>query len=114
MGDVRALNLWLSLSRCGDEAPGLDLVARRLDGLVATETDDAVLSFQVSDRKAREVAGDVPILRPVFEPGDALFFDGMLLHQTGSDPSMPRVRFGIENWFFGASSFPGNFTPIAI
>ena len=30
MGDVRALNLWLSLSRCGDEAPGLDIVLRRL------------------------------------------------------------------------------------
>ena len=29
MGDVRALNLWLSLSRCGDEAPGLDIVPRR-------------------------------------------------------------------------------------
>ena len=26
MGDVRALNLWVSLSRCGDEAPGLDVV----------------------------------------------------------------------------------------
>ena len=31
MGDVAALNLWLSLSRCGDEAPGLDIVPRRLD-----------------------------------------------------------------------------------
>ena len=31
MGDVRALNLWLSLSRCGDDAPGLDIVPRRLD-----------------------------------------------------------------------------------
>ena len=26
MGPVRSLNLWLSLSRCGDEAPGLDIV----------------------------------------------------------------------------------------
>ena len=31
MGEVKALNLWLSLSHCGDEAPGLDLVPRRLD-----------------------------------------------------------------------------------
>ena len=31
MGEVRSLNLWLSLSRCGDEAPGLDIVPRRLD-----------------------------------------------------------------------------------
>ena len=39
MGDVRALNLWLSLSRCGDESPGLDIVPRRLDDLVATTTE---------------------------------------------------------------------------
>ena len=114
MGDVRSLNLWLALSRCGDVAPGLDIVPRRLDGLVATQTDEAVLPYQVSQRRAEEAAGETPIVRPVFEPGDALFFDGMLLHQTGSDPAMPRPRFGIESWFFGASGFPGTFTPMAI
>jgi hypothetical protein len=31
MGPVRSLNLWLALSRCGDEAPGLDIVPRRLE-----------------------------------------------------------------------------------
>ena len=43
MGDVRALNLWLSLSRCGDESPGLDMVPRRLDYLVTQQTEEAVL-----------------------------------------------------------------------
>jgi Phytanoyl-CoA dioxygenase (PhyH) len=114
MGDVRSLNLWLALSRCGDEAPGLDLVPRRLDGLVATGTDEAVLSYQVSQRVAEEAAGDRPIVRPVFEPGDALFFDELFLHQTGSDPAMPHPRFAIENWFFGASSFPREFAPLAV
>jgi hypothetical protein len=114
MGDVRALNLWLALSRCGDEAPGLDVVPRRLDGLVATQTDEAVLSYQVSQRKAEEAAGDTPIVRPIFEPGDALFFDELFLHQTGSDPGMPNPRFAIESWFFGASGFPREFAPLAI
>ena len=86
MGDVRALNLWLSLSRCGDESPGLDVVPRRLDQIVATATDDAVLDYQVSQAKAEEAAGDKRITRPIFEPGDALFFDELFLHQTGSDP----------------------------
>ena len=53
MGDVRALNLWLSLSRCGDEAPGLDIVPRRLDQLVATGTDEAMLDYQVSQAQGR-------------------------------------------------------------
>ena len=86
LGDVRALNLWLALSRCGDEAPGLDIVPRRLDGFVTTQTDEAVLSYQVSQRMAEEAAGATAIVRPIFEPGDALFFDELFLHQTGSDP----------------------------
>lgn len=114
MGEVRALNLWLSLSRCGDESPGLDIVPRRLDGIVATATDEAVLSYQVSQAKAEEAAGDVPIVRPIFEPGDALLFDELFLHQTGSDPSMPKPRFAIESWFFGGSAFPGDYAPIAV
>jgi Phytanoyl-CoA dioxygenase (PhyH) len=114
MGDVRALNLWLSLSRCGDESPGLDIVPRRLDEIVATTTDEAVLSYQVSQRKAEEAAGDKPIIRPIFEPGDALFFDELFLHQTGSDPSMPKPRYAIESWFFGGSAFPGEYGPVAV
>jgi Phytanoyl-CoA dioxygenase (PhyH) len=114
MGDVRALNLWLSLSRCGDESPGLDIVPRRLDHIVATATDDAVLDYQVSHSKAEEAAGDKPIVRPIFEPGDALFFDELFLHQTGSDPSMPKPRFAIESWFFGGSAFPREYGPIAV
>jgi hypothetical protein len=114
MGDVRALNLWLSLSRCGDESPGLDIVPRRLDHIVATATDDAVLDYQVSQAKAEQAAGDKPIVRPIFEPGDALFFDELFLHQTGSDPAMPKPRFAIESWFFGGSAFPGEYGPIAV
>jgi hypothetical protein len=114
MGDVRSLNLWLSLSRCGDESPGLDIVPRRLDRLVTTQTDEAFLDIQVSQKKAEEAAGDKPIMRPIFEPGDALFFDELFLHKTASDPSMPRPRFAIENWFFGGSAFPGEYAPVAV
>ena len=114
MGKVRSLNLWLALSRCGDVAPGLDLVPRRLDGLAPAGTDEAMLPYQVSQSKAEAAAGDTPIIRPIFEPGDALFFDELFLHQTGSDPSMPNPRFAIENWFFGGSAFPGEFAPVAV
>jgi hypothetical protein len=114
MGEVRALNLWLSLSRCGDEAPGLDIVPRRLDHIVSTGTEGTVVDFQVSRENVEKAAGDVAIMRPIFEPGDALFFDDYFLHQTGSDPSMPKPRFAIENWFFGPSAFPGDYAPIAV
>ncbi len=114
MGEVRALNLWLSLSRCGDVAPGLDIVPRRLEHLVQAQTDEAMLDYQVSERAAADAAGDKPIIRPIFEPGDALFFDDLFLHKTGSDPSMPNPRFALENWFFGGSAFPREYSPIAV
>jgi hypothetical protein len=112
MGDVKALNLWLSLSRCGDEAPGLDIVPRRVDHVVIDH--DVMLDVELTRAKAREAAGDVPILRPIFEPGDALLFDELFLHQTASDPAMPNPRFAIESWFFGGSAFPGDYAPLAV
>ena len=48
MGDVRALNVWLSLSHCGDEAPGMDIVPRRLDHIVPTGTEGANFNWSVS------------------------------------------------------------------
>lgn len=113
MGDVRALNVWLSLSRCGDEAPGLDVVPKRVDYLVEAGTDGAPLSYVISPAKVEEAAGEAGIVRPIFEPGDVLLFDDLFLHQTGSDPSMPNPRYAIESWFFGASGFPEDYAPIA-
>jgi hypothetical protein len=114
MGPVRALNLWVSLSRCGDESPGLDLVPRRLEEYVKSGGEGTFLDFQISQQMAEQAAGDKPIIRPIFEPGDALFFDELFLHSTGSDPSMPKPRYAIENWFFGGSAFPADYAPIAV
>src|SRR5579884_313116 len=84
MGDVRSLNLWLSLSRCGDLAPGLDIVPRRIDHYLANTPDtDTYFDYTISDARVRRAAGQVGVIRPVFEPGDALFFDERFLHQTG-------------------------------
>lgn len=113
LGDVRALNVWLSLSRCGDVAPSMDVVPRRLDDFVPTGTEGTYLDFQVSQQVAEQAAGDVGIVRPIFNPGDALLFDDLMLHQTGSDPSMPNPRYAIESWFFGPSAYPANYVPIA-
>lgn len=114
MGDVRAVNVWLSLSRCGDLAPGLDLVPKRVDHLVEAGTDGAPLSYVISPAKVEEAAGEAGIIRPIFEPGDVLLFDDLFLHQTGSDASMPNPRYAIESWFFGASGFPQDYAPIAV
>ena len=108
MGEVRSLNLWLSLSRCGDVAPGLDIVPRRFDHFVTTQTDEALLDYMISQRMAEEAAGETPIMRPIFEPGDALLFDDMFLHKTGSDPVDAASRGSRSRT--GSSAPPGSRT----
>jgi hypothetical protein len=115
LGQVRALNVWLSLSRCGDEAPGLDIVPRRVDRLLASGVEAGTMfPIHIPDELVVEAAGDAGILRPIFEPGDALLFDELFVHQTGSDPEMPNPRYAIESWFFGPSAFPGDYAPLAV
>ncbi len=114
MGDVRALNVWLSLSRCGDEAPGMDVVPRRLDHIVPTGTEGAMFEWSVSEQVAEETAADVGVLRPIFEPGDVLLFDEMFLHSTAAEPEMRKSRWAIESWFFGASASPSKYSPLAV
>ncbi len=113
LGDVRALNVWLSLSRCGDVAPGLDAVPRRLDSIVPTGTEGAVFDWSVSRAVAEEAAGAGGIARPIFEPGDALIFDELFLHSTAAEPEMTGTRFAVECWFFGPSAFPSKYAPLA-
>lgn len=113
LGDVQALNVWLALNRCGDEAPGMDVVPRRIDHIVATGTEGATNDWSVSRTVAEQAAGDTGIHRPVFEPGDALLFDELFLHSTAAEPTMPNSRYAVESWFFGPSAFPANYAPIA-
>jgi hypothetical protein len=114
LGPVRAMNVWLALSRCGDVSPGLDVVPRRLDQHAEAGGEGTIIDIQVSQQVAERLAGDRGVLRPIFNPGDALLFDELFLHQTGSDPEMPDTRYAIESWFFAASAFPEDYTPIAI
>ena len=113
MGDVRALNVWLSLSHCGDEAPGMDIVPRRLDGILTSGQEGADFNWSISEQVAEEAAGVTGIVRPIFEPGDVLLFDDLFLHTTAAEPSMPKSRLAIESWFFGASASPEQYSPLA-
>lgn len=112
--DVRTLNLWLALSPCGTDAPGLDVVPRRFDEILPTGTGDALFDWSVAPSVAAEVAGgDDGIVSPEFAPGDALLFDHLFLHRTGVTPDMTRERWAIESWFFAPSTYPGGQIPLA-
>ena len=108
--DINSVNVWLGLSHCGVDAPGLDIVPRRFDDLVETGTQGAVFDWSVSPGVVESF--DSPVLRPELAPGDALLFDHMFLHRTGIDPGMTRERHAIETWFFAPSSYPDGQIPI--
>ena len=111
---VRTLNLWLALSSCGVDAPGLEIVPRRFDEVLPTGTEGALFDWSVSPTVVAKVAGRADaVLSPRFEPGDALLFDHLFLHRTGVQPGMSRERHAIETWFFAPSTYPDGQIPLA-
>jgi hypothetical protein len=109
---VRAVNVWVALSHCGDTAPGLDIVAGRLHELAPRGTDGAWFDWSVGDAVARTLSGGAAILRPIFEAGDAILFDDMNLHRTAVAPEMTEERYAIESWFFAPSHYPDAQIPV--
>jgi ectoine hydroxylase-related dioxygenase (phytanoyl-CoA dioxygenase family) len=107
---VKALNIWLALDHCGTDAPSLDVVPKRLSGVV--EDADSRYEWAVSDDAVLRTADATPIVRPRFEPGDALLFDHLLLHRTGASAEMRRERRAIESWFFAPAAYPADQLPI--
>jgi len=110
--EVRSLNLWLSLSHCGQDAPGLDILPRRLDALAPTGTEGANFDWAVSPAVVDDLARGTAVARPQFAPGDAMLFDHMFLHRTAIDPTMTRERYAIETWFFAPSAYPADQVPL--
>jgi hypothetical protein len=110
--DIRAVNVWVALSPCGEDSPGLDVVARRMPDIAPTGTEGAWFDWSVGAPVVDRVAEGAPIQRPIFEAGDAMLFDDMLLHRTAIDPEMTRERYAIESWFFAPSRYPGDQIPV--
>ena len=113
--DVRTINVWLALSPCGVDAAGLDIVARRLPYVLQTGSHGATFNWSVGPGLVETlVEGGVEIASPVFEPGDALLFDHLMLHRTGARPNLTRPRWAIETWFFAPSCHPIDQGPLML
>jgi hypothetical protein len=108
---IRTLNVWISLSRCGRDSPGLDLLPKRVE-LVETGTEGSMFPWSTARAVVERVSGGTPIVRPEFEPGDVLLFDERFLHRTACEPGMTHERYAIESWFFAPSSYPARSLPL--
>ena len=113
LGDgIRAINIWVALSDCGVDSPGIDLLPRRLDHVVETGTGGSIFDWAVGPAVVETLATHAPVVRPRFGAGDVLLFDDLFLHRTGIEPDMVRPRYAIESWFFARSSYPDGQVPL--
>ena len=112
--DIQSVNIWTALSDCGETAPGMELVLKRLDNYILNSCDN-VFDWSVADSQVDErFREQVPVVTPKFNAGDMLIFDHWLLHRTHRDPSMTDYRYAIESWFFADSAFPKGRTPLVV
>lgn len=111
--DINSLNMWLPLSRCGGStgAPGMDVVPRRINDIASAE--GAQFDWSVSDAQVGNKHAQNGPVAPVFDIGDAFFFDHFYLHRTQFRTDFDKLRYAVETWFFGESTFPKNQIPLA-
>jgi hypothetical protein len=112
--DIRAMNIWVALTDCGRDAPGMELVTQNLDHIVATGTEGARFDWSVSPREVETLLGGEAPLSPAFKAGDALLFDEMSLHQTAPSEGMPNNRYAIETWCFAPGAYPAKQVPLVL
>ncbi|MEJ7585132.1 MAG: phytanoyl-CoA dioxygenase family protein [Acidimicrobiales bacterium] len=98
---LRALNVWIALSHCGQTSPGFQFYPRRMSHVV--EPDQL---FGLKADTLEGVTGGTAVAAPIYAPGDAVLFDEFLLHRTKSDASMADVRYSLESWMFAPSGHP--------
>jgi hypothetical protein len=113
---VRTVDLWVALSDCGEGtgAPGMDLVPRRFDELLPTQTHGAIFPSSIGEGLVAEVAADTPWVTPRFEPGDALVFDDRFVHRTSVGDGYTHERYALEAWFFAPATLPDGYLPILV
>lgn len=113
--DIRSVNLWLSLSHCGEDASGLEFLPRRLSHVLPTGTHGAHFGWSVGpELVAREAAAGAPVAAPRFAPGDAMLFDHFFLHRTGIPAAIAKDRYAVESWFFAPSAYPVQQVPLKL
>lgn len=111
--DINTINMWIPLTECGGKtgAPGMDVVPTRLYKIASAE--GATFDWSVSDTLVQSGAFSSLPIAPVFNAGDAFFFDHLYLHRTQSCEEFSKVRYAVETWFFGATTFPKSQIPLA-
>jgi ectoine hydroxylase-related dioxygenase (phytanoyl-CoA dioxygenase family) len=90
--------LWIALTPCGRDAPGLQWVDAAMPLLLQPA--------ELADEAVAARFGPQHVQHAELAPGQALLFDGLLLHRTHLTPAMNRPRTSLELRFFRADALP--------
>ena len=111
--ETRTMNVWVSLTPCGGDrpAPGLEIVPRRVEEILPFGESGGV---GIDGFAVHRTAGETPVVRPEFEPGDALLFDERMIHRTflSKDVEMTQERLAVECWCFAPSHPAENYVSL--
>jgi Phytanoyl-CoA dioxygenase (PhyH) len=112
--DVRTMNVWVALSRCGGDypSPALEVIPRRMAEILPVH--DAPTPYAISFDVVSQIASETPAIRPEFAPGDAIMFDERFLHRTYLDHFMSEPRYALECWFFAPSHSASGYIPFLV
>ena len=110
--EIRSVNVWLSLSHCGEDASGLEVLPKRLARVLPTGSHGANFDWSVGSGMVELAGQGLATVSPVFAPGDAMLFDHFFLHRTGIPHGIARDRYAIESWFFAPSAYPRQQVPL--
>ena len=87
--------LWIALTPCGEDAPSL--------AWLDTPTPTLLSPDELTEAAVLQRFGAAAQQHAVLQAGDALLFDGTLLHRTHLTPAMHRPRLSLELRFFRAA-----------
>jgi hypothetical protein len=110
-GICSALSVWSALDDCGDDGPSIGFVPHRVGHVIAAEP--GLRSNPDVKRVVDELLDGRPCVEPVLRAGDALLFDELTIHRTGTRAARAEHRDLMITWFFAPSRFPKGPTPLA-
>ncbi len=96
----KLVNVWIPLTACGVDAPGLQIVRGSWGKL--WETASIADSRLIVERQYIPADGVLSAYPPEafyqgeYVPGDAMIFSGRTIHRTHQVPAMTRPRFSVE------------------
>ncbi len=107
--EIPTIAMWMPLVACGVDAPGLEVVPRRLHSLFPVGLYGGRERADYQSYPASAIDDLIPpwaVLAPLLEPGDVLLFDSYVLHRTQRLPGCQGRRVNFDARFTLAEAPP--------